>query len=989
MKQMRTHRTLGVLTLLCGLLWATATHAQGIPTADLTGRVSDADHRAIPGVTVTVSSPALQGERTATTDQNGVYLLRGLPAGDYTVTYAADNFETQTRARRLSAAQNVVLDVDMSLAQVADVVTVTGQPVTDLSRGTTTSTTIAQQTLEALPIGRTQLNAVSLTAGTADTGPRAAGGNAFVISGAQSWENSYQVNGVDVTDNVRHTPYTLFIEDAIEETTTSTAGVSAEFGRFAGGVINTVTKSGGNDFHGSLRDNLQNDSWAGKNQFSPDVKDKINPTYEGTLGGRLVKDKLWFFAAGRALKTENTATTNILNIPWTPTRDQKRYEGKLTFSPTPSHRLTGSYIKIDDTAVTAEGGLTQYQIDLSGLDNRSTPQDLLAFNYSGVLTPNLYVEGQYSERKFNFEPEGGTDPSIAGGTPIYDLTNGVIYNESLFCGICPDGADHRDNKEALAKLSYFLSTESLGSHDLVFGVDRFDDIRNANNYQSTTNFILNVDDSLFINGAAYPVVINNDEGGGTYFSYYPILATSKGTSFKTNSVFVNDRWRLNDRWSFNVGLRYDANDGSDEEGKKVVSDSAISPRLGLTWNPDTAGKWVVNASAGRYVAAIANTIADASSAAGGPASFFYGYQGPNFNTPGQPLLSTEDVVGQVFNWFNANGGIHNNDLLLASVIPGGDTIIGNNLRSTSADEYTVGFVRNFGSRGSIRTDLIHREFGNFYFTRQDQTTGQVVNASGQTTDLAVIGNDDSHYNRQYDGLQTSFNFRLNDALTLGGNYTLSRAYGNLEGENSGSGPLTFDAGSSLGSYPEYRQTRWNAPDGDLLVDQRHKVRLWAIWDAVSTDRHKLTVSLLESYFSGQPYSAVGSIDPSPYVADQGYALPPTAVNYFFSKRGAFHEPDITQTDLAVNYSLSLGRFEIFVQPQIRNLFNEDGVILLNPASQPVLTSKSDLSLQPFNPFTETPVEGVNYRLGNNFGKATSVNDLQVVRTFLISAGIRF
>ena len=265
----------------------------------------------------------------------------------------------------------------------------------------------------------------------------------------------------------------------------------------------------------------------------------------------------------------------------------------------------------------------------------------------------------------------------------------------------------------------------------------------------------------------------------------------------------------------------------------------------------------------------------------------------------------------------------------------------------------------------------------------------MLDANGDLADLSVIGNDSSHYDRQYDGLQTSFNFRLNDAVTLGGNYTLLNAHGNLEGENSGSGPLAADGGSELGRYPEYREARWNAPDGDLLVDQRHKLRVWAIWDAVSTDRNRLTVSLLQSYFSGSPYSAVGSIDPSPYVADQGYARPPTAVNYFFSKRGAFHQDDITQTDLALNYSLNVGRFEIFVQPQIRNLFNEDGVILLNPGSQPVLTSKSDLSLQPFNPFTETPVEGVNYRLGDNFGQAISVNDLQVVRTFLISAGVRF
>ena len=143
-----------------------------------------------------------------------------------------------------------------------------------------------------------------------------------------------------------------------------------------------------------------------------------------------------------------------------------------------------------------------YLVDLSGLHTRELPNTLLAANYSGVLTSNFFVEAQYSERSFNFEPAGGTDPSLAGGTPIFDPTNGVIYNEPIFCGICPDGGDERENENYLAKASYFLSTEGSGSHDLVAGFDSFDDIRTSNNYQSPTNFIFGADDSMFVNNVA-------------------------------------------------------------------------------------------------------------------------------------------------------------------------------------------------------------------------------------------------------------------------------------------------------------------------------------------------------------------------------------------------------------------------------------------------------------------------------------------------------
>ena len=962
--------------LVAVLALAGLAEAQGIPTARLSGRVTDADGNGVPGVTVEVSSPALQGVRTTATDVNGDYIVPSLPPGDYSLRYTMDGFDAQTRAEKLSSAQVKQVDVNLSLTAVSETIEVTGEAVTDISQAVTTSTTLAQDTLEQLPLPRTQVQAVVLNAGTTATGPA----GAVTISGAQSWESSYQINGVEVTDNLRRQPFTLFIEDAIEETTTSTAGVSAEYGRFTGGLVNTVTKSGGNDFHGSLRDNLTNQDWNGTNEFSPPATDEIQEVYEGTAGGRIIRDKLWFFGAGRAFDTSITNATNLLNLPWEANRDQKRYEGKLTLSPTAEHRVTGSYIKIEDESNTAHGGLLNYQVDLESLHSRSTPQDLMAINYSGVLSSNFYVEAQYSERSFEFAPEGGSDTSLIGGTPILDQTNVLFFNESIFCGVCADGGDVRENENLLAKATYFLSTENFGSHDIVGGYDTFNDIRTSNNYQSTTNFMFYADDGLYLNNIPYPVANSASNGGASLVVYYPVLSTSKGTDFKTNSLFVNDRWRLNDNWSFNVGLRYDQNDGEDAEGKKVADDSEFSPRLGMTWAPNQ--DWTVNASYGRYVAAIANNIADASSAAGSPATYYWLYDGPSIITPGQPLLTSEQALEQVFNWFNSVGGIANTDYLVLANIPGGSLIIGDNLKSTSADELVLGFVRNFGNRGSIRADLVHREFANFYATQRDLTTGQVPDPNGSLVDLGVIVNNDSVLSREYNALQSSFNFRATDRVTVGGNYTLSEAKGNFEGENQGSGPVT---GLEL-SYPEYKDLEWNSPEGNLLIDQTHKAVLYAIWEVYKSDRQRIALSGVQRYFSGTPYSAIGQVASRDYVADLGYQSPPASVNYFFSDRGEFHTDDITQTDLGINYSFFIGQFELFAQLDAANVFNEDSTLVANQA---VFTSVNDPDLQPFNPFTETPIEGVHWRKGPNFGNATSVNNLQAARNYTLSLGLRF
>ena len=228
------------------------------------------------------------------------------------------------------------------------------------------------------------------------------------------------------------------------------------------------------------------------------------------------------------------------------------------------------------------------------------------------------------------------------------------------------------------------------------------------------------------------------------------------------------------------------------------------------------------------------------------ATFHFSYFGPTFNTPGQPLTTSEQALAQVFAWFNSVGGIDNTDLLQLVNLPGGGLIVADGIGSTYADEITIGGVRNFGARGSVRADLVYRAFGNFYVTQKDTATGQVTNANGDTVDLGIVRNDDGDLEREYIGLQTSFDFRASDRLTIGGGYSLSNASGNFEGESPGVGPVT----STLESYPEYKEARWFAPQGDLLIDQRHKLSLFAVWEAFKTDRQRLSVSARQLYNSG-------------------------------------------------------------------------------------------------------------------------------------------
>jgi hypothetical protein len=977
-----------VLTAVCALLLALPALSQGIPSGILSGRVTAQDGSALPGVLVTVTSPALQGTRTTTTSENGEYNLPLLPPGEYQVTYELEGFLSPQQAVKLSAAQTTRVDAEMAQASVSEEIVVTGTYET-ISTSATAATTYEKEFIEQLPMERNIRETVLLTPGTAASGPGPNARNGGIsISGQQSSDNLFLVNGVVITENLRGQPFDLFIEDAIEETTTSVSSVSAEYGRFAGGVVNTITKTGGNELHATFRSNFTNQSWESETPLTLQQSDEINTRYEGTLGGWVWKDKIWYFLAGRDFGTETTGQTSRTLQPFPVGRDQQRYEGKLTLSPFAGHRLTASYIKIDELEL---GNFFGTVLDTRSVNDRELPQDLLAFNYSGVITENFFIEAQYSERQFTFENSGSKFTDRINGTLLVDAVSGERWWSPTFCGVCRP--EERDNENLLAKASWFLTTDSVGSHDISFGYDTFDDVRAADNHQSGSDYRILISNTIVRGSELFPQLISGNNA--TLIQFNPILQSSLGTSFVTNSYFVNDRWRLNDHFSFNVGLRYDSNDGEDASRQKVAKDSKLSPRLSATWDPKADGNWIFNASYGEYVPAIASTQANGTAQGGNPATIQWFYRGPSINAnPNAPtLIGAEEALNIIWNWFDSQGGNNNLSNIRLVDIPGATTRINGSLDSPHTVEYVLGAAKRLGSKGIFRADYVHREGHDFYVNRTDRSTGNTTTPSGQNANVTFIENEDSKLERLYDGLHTQFQLRPNDRFFIGGNYTWSHTRGNFDGETAANGPVA----SGILQFPEYKDLAWNNPRGDLSLDQRHRVRLWANYTIFDRGRNNLNVGLLQNYASGVPYGAVGTVDTrfnataNPTgVVNPGYAIPPASVTYFFTNRDAFHTDDITSTDLTLNYGFTFSTFgkeiELYLQPEVINVFDEQSVGFVNQAVQ---TATNTAGLARFDPFTTKPIEGVHWRRGPNFGKPTNDQHFQQPRTFRFSVGFRF
>ena len=967
-----------VLALTVALGVAATAGAQGLQTSTLSGTVGTSDGAVLPGVTVTLTSPSLQGARTDTTDANGTYIFRGLPGGVYKISFALSGFGTVEREVTIALGTTPTVDSTLSVAAMAEAVTVTAV-APSLLESTVVGANYKAEAIDKLATGRTIQNIAEIAPGLTDNTPNV---GQLSIAGAMAFDNVFLLNGVDVNDNLFGTANNLFIEDAIDEVQVLTSGISAEYGRFSGGVINAVTKRGGNEFSGSFRVDLTNPDWQDESKFeqeridagaagaAPHI-DKVNKIYQATLGGPILKDRLWFFAAHRRENSSDPKTLSNTGIAYNLEVENPRYEVKLTGSPRANHTMSAAYIS-NETAQRNRASINETaSIDPATLVSRTLPNNLFVANYNGVLSSNLFVEAQFSQKKQGFRGTGGTSTDIHDSPfmslGLTGLPASRHFNAPYFDSNDPED---RNNRQYTASLSYFVSTGSWGRHDLKVGGENFTSWRTGGNSQSSTGFVF-FGDPVMSGGA--PVVDANGRliptfvpGQNRVTNWIPVRGAQ--INLHTLGLYLNDRWTLNEHVNFNLGVRYERHTADTTQAGVVTPESStVVPRLGVSFDPKGDGQWVLQASYAVYA---------------GKASETQFADNTNVGTPNQVNLRYNGPAGQGLDF--APGFDIANYTVFNGSFPVRNVFIDEGLSTPSTREFTLQAGSRLGQRGEIKAIYTNRRTDNllddFITVDRGRTTVEEAGRTFGPFDNSFITNTETAF-RKFDSLQLVSSYRMSDKLSAWAHYTMQlKNEGNFEGEAANQ-PGNY---SIIGDRPEIISEERHFPSGRLAQFQRHKVRAAVSLGQGLGRAGLVNLGLLYRYDSPLTFSFWSQLVP-PTATQRAMA---TAAGYagIFSSQTIFYEGRGTGEfeaqhlfDLAFNYDVPVWKkVRPYVKFDLRNVFNK----------QPLIGFDTTLIPNNSGPLDALGIP-TTFTRGPNFGKNTVLTHNPVPREYRFALGFRF
>ena len=326
--------------LVLGL--STATLASAGTTGRLTGTVQQAEGQPLPGATVTISSPTeIGGARVEVTDAAGNFQFPSLSPGNYSVRIELSGFVAQERNEvQVRLDRTTELNVAMPLASFTDELTVLSEtPMVDPTQ-VSIGQSYAPELLQGVAVTSSRRDYRSVLDMAAGVQTPVGFTGYSVVHGSSIYENAYLIDGMNTTDPVDGGWSSDLPFDAIQEISMQTGGFEAEYGSAIGGVFNVVTKSGGNDFAGTFDVRYYSDSFfQNGDHFDRDLNptEFLNPAL--TLGGPILQDRLWFFAAYEATLSQKTPSLS----PTTEKQTAATYLAKLTWQATPRWRLTGNF----------------------------------------------------------------------------------------------------------------------------------------------------------------------------------------------------------------------------------------------------------------------------------------------------------------------------------------------------------------------------------------------------------------------------------------------------------------------------------------------------------------------------------------------------------------------------------------------------------------------------------------------------------------------
>lgn len=328
---MRKSLGIGRLFLFAFLLASSASVFAQLTTADIVGTVTDSTGAVIPGASITLLNLGTHDQRVAQTNATGDYQFTLLPVGHYSITVSAKGFKTSTTADLgVEAGDRARADVHMQLGGESETITVEAQTPLLQSDNATVSSTVTEKAVQDLPLnGRNFVQLVQLVPG-ANEGPGnglTSGGRpddrrqtaGFSVNGQDDILNNYVIDGIDNNERVIGTIGVRPNVEGIQEITVQTNSYAPEAGRTAGGVVNIVTKSGTNQFHGSVYEFFRNDIFDARPFFSrvgvvPKAELRQNQ-YGGSIGGPIIRDKTFFFGDYEGFRQVTGGTTYTSTVP--------------------------------------------------------------------------------------------------------------------------------------------------------------------------------------------------------------------------------------------------------------------------------------------------------------------------------------------------------------------------------------------------------------------------------------------------------------------------------------------------------------------------------------------------------------------------------------------------------------------------------------------------------------------------------------------------
>ena len=936
---MRNRASAILMALLLALVGASAASAQET-TGTLTGKLTDTQGLAVPGATVTVNGP--QGSKSFTTDADGRFNAPFLTPGTYTVRAELTGFKAvDITGISVQLGQSTDVGIKMEVGGLTETISVVSSQVIIDSSSTTTGAVLSSELLSRVPVGRRFSDALYLAPGVSSSG--SAGRANPSISGGSGLDNQYVVDGVNVTNQGygalgsysiifgslgNATPF-----DFIKEVQVKTGGYEAEYGQSTGGVVNVVTKSGSNNFGGSIfgysrpgalqADYKEYQSTNGTVQFGK------NEQNDGGIevSGPVIRNKVFFFGAvnpsWESREFKAPAGFPLENLGFIARkRSNLNYSAKATWQIASSHRLDASFF--GDPSKGENGPQRVSSLTVANTDSFSELTKFGGNNqtlrYDGVLTPTFLIEASFANARNQIEEL----PSVN----TWRFTDRRVVPNVVTGGI----GTYEAGNDSLNRQFKMKGTNITSGHQLSYGF-QYDDVEYSQINQRTGPTFSTSDGRTTATGAVVDII--PDLNFGTIYRVIRANFNSGRTTLqKYYNFFVQDSWKVSDRLTINPGVRYEQQKLSGTLVDNFELKNNWAPRIGVIYDVLGNGRSKLYGNFGKFYARIPNDLAArALSADDGVSRADY------FDAQ-----LTRPIPNGVATQQTTSAGVITNHLAIAGT---GADVIDPEAKLSSKYEFVAGYEYEVVTNTSLGIRYIRRTIGRVL---EDVAAAPMVayelglpgidtveyiltNPSPDTPTIAPeLGAKFEDPIHNYNAVEITLDRRFSGKWMGTASYRWSRLAGTFEGfyreDNGQSDPgitSLYDFPTNDPSYTAIGGPRFGFPGdirflgelgkGPLPLDRTHQIKLFGNYSV--TDN--LGAGLSFNASSGKPLTALAG---NPNYGNGG-EIPTGPRGSGIETIDGFktRTPFEVQVDAQVSYSIRFGDRRLTLLADAFNLFN--------------------------------------------------------------------